>query len=113
MIRTVDAVLNQRSTAAYLIEHSPTGTNWLLQSGSNPREEKLEMTEMFQMSSNKRIPYARALYLSAIAAVLVACKGADPVPPADNAVATDAAALNQDVPEVVISASRIEPDFNG
>jgi hypothetical protein len=70
------------------------------------------MTDMFQESSSKRIPYARALFLSAIAAVLSACAGPDPAP-VDNAVAEDAAALNQEIPEVVITASRIEPDFNG
>ncbi len=111
MISTVDAALSRRSQVPYFIEGSYSGPDWPLQSRAYLWEQKKELTSMFQMTDIKRVPYARALYLSAIAAVLSACSQTEPVP-AESQIATDAVAVSEDVPEVVITASRMEEDFN-
>jgi hypothetical protein len=66
----------------------------------------LEMTDMFQVSNRKRIPYARALYLAAVAALIAGCSQPD-APLIESASATSNTALSTDVPEVVITASRV------
>jgi hypothetical protein len=111
VISTVDAALSRRSHAPYFTQDSYPGPNWPVYNRSYTREHKKELTDMFQITGSKRIPYARALYLSAIVAVLSACSQTDPVP-AEREIATDAVAVSEDVPEVVITASRMEPDFN-
>jgi hypothetical protein len=111
MTGTVQAGMRRSGPAYYFIQDSHSAASSLWAAASNLRDRKLEVTKMFQVNGRRKIPYARALYLSAIAAVLSACTQTSPVPA--ESVQPDAAALNADVPEVVITASRVEPGFNG
>jgi hypothetical protein len=122
MISRTETNHSPRSVARYFTEDSRPLTNSASGRGSNPGRVELEVNAMTYTSVKARVPYARALYAAAVAALLSACAQVNS-PPAASAASAPTREVSEtrdipvvtvsDMPVVIVTASREEPGNTG
>jgi hypothetical protein len=111
MISQAETMPTPRGHVRSFMKGSWSAANSVSRGPSNHGQHRLEVTAMTHMKHGTRMPYARALYVAAVAALLSACAQTDP--PAAGPTITGSPAASSDIPEVVVTASRTQPGSIG
>jgi hypothetical protein len=106
--------------ARYFTQDSRTVANRPARYGSYPGHYTMENTQMNFAQKGTRATYARVLYAAAVAALLSACSPSadEPAAKANTTTSTTTIRLSEttsssDMPEVVVTASRVQPENIG